>query len=57
MASDSGLIRYPVEIKATDHLQMQVITVMSQDDSVGSGAALHAAATVTIAQMKPKKSA
>jgi hypothetical protein len=37
MASVSGLRRLPVEIKATDYLQMQVITVLSQIGSAGTG--------------------
>jgi hypothetical protein len=37
MASISGLRRLPVEIKATNYLQMQVITVLLQVSSAETG--------------------
>jgi hypothetical protein len=37
MASVSEPLGYSVEIKATDHLQMQVIIVFSQGDLAGTG--------------------
>jgi hypothetical protein len=56
MAYVSGLLRHPVEIKATDHLQMQVITVLSQGDSARTGGGASDFGNPTIAQIRSKTS-